>query len=207
MFSIKRIVILTMSLLGFMNMTAKQSYIFVATGVEEIEAMATIDALRRADIPVVAVAVDTTLLIKGATGQTIVADSLISDIDVSDADWLIVPGGVPGAPNLHASETVSDMLLAHYKKGGRIASICAGPAVVLAPLGILKGKKATCYPGLGDAINQNGGEYVREPVVKAPDLITSEGPGTTLPFAIEIIRETKGDTAADTTAASMLVTL
>lgn len=196
-----------MSLLGFMNMTAKQSYIFLAPGVEEIEAMATIDALRRADIPVVAVAVDTTLLIKGATGQTIVADSLISDIDVSDADWLIVPGGVPGAPNLHASETVSDMLLAHYKKGGRIASICAGPAVVLAPLGILKGKKATCYPGLGDAINQNGGEYVREQVVKAPDLITSEGPGTTLPFAIEIIRETKGDTAADATAASMLVTL
>lgn len=196
-----------MSLLGFMNMTAKQSYIFLAPGVEEIEAMATIDALRRADIPVVAVAVDTTLLIKGATGQTIVADSLISEIDVSDADWLIVPGGVPGAPNLHASETVSDMLLAHYKKGGRIASICAGPAVVLAPLGILRGKKATCYPGLGDTINQNGGEYVREPVVKAPDLITSEGPGTTLPFAIEIIRETKGDTAADTTAASMLVTL
>ena len=188
-------------------MKAKQSYIFLAPGVEEIEAMATIDAMRRAKIPVVAVAVDTTLQIKGATGQTIVADSLISEININDADWLIVPGGVPGAPNLHASGAVSRMLLEHFGKGGRIASICAGPAVVLAPLGILKGKKATCYPGLGDQINNNGGEYVKERVVVAPNLITSEGPGTTLPFAIEIIRQTKGDKVADDTAASMIITL
>lgn len=191
--------------ISFMTMKAKQSYIFLALGVEEIEAMATIDALRRADIPVVTVAVDTTLQIKGATGQTIVADSLISDIDITDADWLIVPGGVPGAPNLHASQAVSTLLKEHYAKGGRIASICAGPAVVLAPLGILNGKRATCYPGLGDQINSNGGEYVAEKVVSAENLITSEGPGTTLPFAIEIIRQTKGDKAADDTAASMLV--
>ena len=196
---------MAMSIIGFMSMEAKQSYIFLAPGVEEIEAMATIDALRRADIPVVAVAVDTVLEIKGATGQTIVADSLIADIDVSDADWLIVPGGVPGAPNLHASKAVNDMLLRHYEKGGRIASICAGPAVVLAPLGILKGKKATCYPGLGDAINSNGGEYVRQTVVTESNLITSEGPGTTLPFAIEIIRATKGDNAAEAVASGMLV--
>lgn len=189
------------------TMSAKQSYIFLAPGVEEIEAMATIDALRRADIPVVAVAVDSTREIKGATGQTIVADSLISEINIDDADWLIVPGGVPGAPNLHASKAVNNMLAAHNAKGGRIASICAGPAVVLAPLGILKGKKATCYPGLGEQINANGGEYVNEKVVSSPGLVTSEGPGTTLPFAIEIIRQTKGDKAADDTAASMIVSL
>lgn len=188
-----------------MTMKAKQSYIFLAPGVEEIEAMATIDALRRAEIPVVAVAVDTTLQIKGATGQTIVADSLISDIDISEADWLIVPGCVPGAPNLHDSKTVSEMLLEHFNNGGRIASICAGPAVVLAPLGILKGKKATCYPGLGEQINSNGGQYVKEKVVTATNLVTSEGPGTTLPFAIEIIRQTKGDKVADDTAASMII--
>lgn len=197
---------MAMTIIGFMTMTAKQSYIFLAPGVEEIEAMATIDALRRAEIPVVAVAVDTTLQIKGATGQTIVADSLISDIDISDADWLIVPGGVPGAPNLHGSKIVNQMLTSHFMKGGRIASICAGPAIVLAPLGILQGKKATCYPGLGKAINENGGIYVNEKVVKAPGLITSEGPGTTLSFAVEIIRETKGDKTADNTATSMIIT-
>lgn len=204
---VKRIAVLALLAICVMTMKAKQSYIFLAPGVEEIEAMATIDAMRRAEIPVVAVAVDTTLQIKGATGQTIVADSLISEININDADWLIVPGGVPGAPNLHASGAVSRMLLEHFGRGGRIASICAGPAVVLAPLGILKGKKATCYPGLGDQINNNGGEYVKERVVVAPNLITSEGPGTTLPFAIEIIRQTKGDKVADDTAASMIITL
>lgn len=202
---IKKIATVVALILSFTSMSAKQSYIFLAPGVEEIEAIATIDALRRAEIPVVAVAVDTTLQIKGATGQTIVADSLISDINISDADWLIVPGGVPGAPNLHASKVVGDMLTSHYNKGGRIASICAGPALVLAPLGILKGKKATCYPGLGDQINGNGGEYVNETVVALPGLITSEGPGTTLPFAIEIIRQTKGDKEADDIAKSMIV--
>lgn len=205
--SIRRIVTLALLIICVMTTEAKQSYIFLAPGVEEIEAMATIDALRRAEIPVTAVAVDTVLQIKGATGQTIVADSLISDIDISDADWLIVPGGVPGAPNLHSSKAVSEMLLEHFRKGGRIASICAGPAVVLAPLGILKGKKATCYPGLGEQINSNGGEYVAEKVVTVPNLITSEGPGTTLPFAIEIIRQTKGDKTAEDTAHSMIISL
>ncbi len=188
-------------------MAAKTSYIFLAPGVEEVEAVATVDALRRADIPVVTVAVDNDLQIKGATGQTLVADSLISEVDTSDADWLIVPGGDPGAQNLYANADVRAKITAHYAKGGRIASICAGPAVVLAPLGVLKGKKATCYPGLGDAINSNGGEYVKQVVVVEPGLITSEGPGTTLPFAIEVIRATKGDKAASDVASGMLVNL
>ncbi len=182
-----------------------QSYIFLAPGVEEVEATATIDALRRADIPVTVVAVGDNLQVKGATGQTLVADSLISEVNTGDADWLIIPGGDPGAQNLYANEDVRNMVTTHYLKNGRIASICAGPAVVLAPLGVLKGKKATCYPGLGDAINANGGEYVKQTVVVEPNLITSEGPGTTLPFAIEIIRATKGDAAAQSVASGMLV--
>ncbi len=186
-------------------MTAKTSYIFLAPGVEEVEATATVDALRRAQIDVVTVAVADDLQIKGATGQTLVADSLISDVDTGDADWLIIPGGDPGAQNLAASSAVNEKIMAHFNKHGRIASICAGPAVVLAPLGVLKGKQATCYPGLGDAINRNGGEYVEQTVVVAPALITSEGPGTTLPFAIEIIRATKGDKAAEAVASGMLV--
>ncbi len=192
-------------ILASMHMTAQTSYIFLAPGVEEVEATATIDALRRADIPVTTVAVSDNLLVKGATGQTLVADSLISDVNTDSADWLIIPGGDPGAQNLYANSSVRAKILAHYQKNGRIASICAGPAVVLAPLGVLKGKKATCYPGLGDAINSNGGEYVEQTVVIEPNLITSEGPGTTLPFAIEIIRATKGDQAAEAVASGMLV--
>ncbi len=190
---------------GSMFMNAQKSYIFLAPGVEEVEATATIDALRRAEIPVVTVAVSDNLQVKGATGQTLVADSLISEVNTEEADWLIVPGGDPGAQNLYANADVRNKLTAHYRKNGRIASICAGPAVVLAPLGILKNKKATCYPGLGDAINANGGEYVKQTVVIQPQLITSEGPGTTLPFAIEIIRATKGDQTAQSIASAMLV--
>lgn len=188
-----------------LSMTARTSYIFLAPGVEETEAVATIDALRRAGIPVVTVAVSDNLQIKGSTGQTIVADSLVSEVDTSDADWLIVPGGDPGAQNLYASREVCEMIVAHSARGGRIASICAGPAVVLAPLGVLKGKEATCYPGLGPQIDSNGGHYVGKEVVVEPGLITSEGPGTTLPFAIEIIRATKGDEAAGSVASGMLV--
>ncbi len=190
---------------GTMFMNAQTSYIFLAPGVEEVEATATVDALRRAEMTVVAVAVSDNLQIKGATGQTIVADSLISNVNTEDADWLIIPGGDPGAKNLFANSEVKDKIKSHFKKNGRIASICAGPAVVLAPLGVLKGKKATCYPGLGEAIDSNGGEYVEQTVVVEPNLITSEGPGTTLPFAIEIIRATKGDEAAEAVASGMLV--
>ncbi len=188
-----------------MCMKAKTSYIFLAPGVEEVEATATVDALRRASIDVVTVAVGDNLQIKGATGQTLVADSLISEINADDADWIIIPGGDPGAQNLAANSELKQIVLNHFRKNGRIASICAGPAVVLAPLGVLKGKKATCYPGLGDAINSNGGKYVEQTVVIEPGLITSEGPGTTLPFAIEIIRATKGNQVAESIETGMLV--
>ena len=188
-----------------MCMKAKTSYIFLAPGAEEVEATATVDALRRASIDVVTVAVGDNLQIKGATGQTLVADSLISEINADDADWIIIPGGDPGAQNLAANSELKQIVLNHFRKNGRIASICAGPAVVLAPLGVLKGKKATCYPGLGDAINSNGGKYVEQTVVIEPVLITSEGPGTTLPFAIEIIRATKGNQVAESIETGMLV--
>ncbi len=201
----KRVLTALLTVFSFYPMSAKNSYIFLAPGVEEVEATATIDALRRAGMPVVSVAVSHSNQVKGATGQILVADSLISDINTDDADWLIVPGGDPGAQNLFANDDVKAKILAHYERGGRIASICAGPAVVLAPLGVLKGKSATCYPGLGDAINSNGGRYIEQTVVVEPNLITSEGPGTTLPFAIAIIRATLGDTAAGSVASGMLV--
>ncbi len=202
---LKRALMALLTLLSFIPMTAKNSYIFLAPGVEEVEAVATIDALRRAGMPVVSVAVSDSLQIKGATGQILVADSLINEVNAQDADWIIVPGGDPGAQNLFANDRVKEIILSQYNKNGRIASICAGPAVVLAPLGVLKGKTATCYPGLGDAINSNGGQYVEQTVVVEPNLITSEGPGTTLPFALAIIKETLGETTADSVASGMLV--
>lgn len=170
-------------LLGFimsLTMKSQTSYIFLAPGFEEIEALATVDAMRRAGMKVVEVAVADTKSVTGATGQTVVADSLL------------------------ASPMVNEIIKKQAERGGKVAAICAGPAVVVAPTGILKGKKATCYPGLGEMIESNGGTYVKEPVVIDGNVITSEGPGTTLKFAKAIIRASLGQQKADETLSSML---
>lgn len=186
------------------NMKSQTSYIFLAPGFEEIEALATVDAMRRAGMKIVEVSVTDTKHVTGATGQTVVADSLLTDIDPTDAEWIIIPGGQPGADTLHSSQKVNEIIKNQYERGGKIAAICAGPAVVVAPTGILKGKKATCYPGLGNMIESEGGTYVKEPVVIDGNIITSEGPGTTLMFAKAIISASGGKEKADETLSSML---
>ncbi len=186
------------------NMKSQTSYIFLAPGFEEIEALATVDAMRRAGMKIVEVSVTDTKHVIGATGQTVVADSLSTDIDPTDAEWIIIPGGQPGADNLHSSHKVNEIIKNQYERGGKIAAICAGAAVVVAPTGILKGKKATCYPGLGNMIESEGGTYVKEPVVIDGNIITSEGPGTTLMFAKAIISASVGKEKADETLSSML---
>lgn len=186
------------------NMKSQTSYIFLVPGFEEIEALATVDAMRRAGMKIVEVSVTDTKHVTGATGQTVVADSLLTDIDPTDAEWIIIPGGQPGADNLHSSQKVNEIIKNQYERGGKIAAICAGPAVVVAPTGILKGKKATCYPGLGNMIESEGGTYVKEPVVIDGNIITSEGPGTTLMFAKAIISASVGKEKADETLSSML---
>ncbi len=196
---------LAAALLISFNMDAKKSYIFYADGVEEVEAVATVDALRRGGLEVVTVSIEETPVVTGATGQKLVADSLITQIDPTGAEWIIIPGGVPGAPNLHANERVNEIIKQQWAAGGKVAGICAGPAVVLAPTGILKGMKATCYPGLEKDLEDAGATYVKQPVVVDGRLITSEGPGTTLQFAGAIIEATKGAQAATETMDSMLV--
>lgn len=184
---------------------AKTSYIFLPDGVEEVEAVSTIDALRRAGMDVVSVAIGDGNIITGATGQGLVADSLISEIDFTDANWLIIPGGMPGAPNLHASQKVNEVIVNHWNNGGNIAAICAGPAVVLAPLGILKDMVATCFPGSEKSLTDAGATYEKSPVVVDGHLITSEGPGTTMEFAKAIIASEMGRKKADEVLSAMLV--
>ena len=169
-------------------MRSQTSYIFLAPGFEEIEALATVDAMRRAGLNVVEVAVGDSKTVTGATGQTVVADALLDDIDPVDAEWIIIPGGQPGADNLHASAKVNEIIKRQNERGGKIAAICAGPAVVVAPTGVLKGKRATCYPGLGKMIESQGA-----------------GPGTTLAFAKAIISASRGEKTAEKTLSSMLV--
>ncbi|MDE5837843.1 MAG: DJ-1/PfpI family protein, partial [Paramuribaculum sp.] len=127
----------------------KHSFIFLAPGFEEIEALATVDVLRRAEMTVTTVAVTAgSKTVEGAHGVKVEADIHINDADLANAEWLICPGGMPGAANLAANKKVSAALTDQFKKGGKIAAICASPAIVLEPLGILAGREATCYPGM-----------------------------------------------------------
>lgn len=182
----------------------KKSYLFLADGFEEIEALATVDVLRRSGMTVNTVAIAPDGKAVGANGIKVTADTTIDHIALDrDTDWLICPGGMPGASNLAACEPLCEMLRRHHASGGRIASICASPAVVLAPLGILEGRRATCYPGFETMVTD--AEMTGEPVVALDTLITANGPGNTIPFALAIVAVSRGADVAADVAAGMMV--
>ena len=124
---------------------AKKAVILLATGFEEIEAVTMIDILRRAGIDVVIAGIES-LSVTGSHGITVSADKKLSDLK-RDFDAAILPGGMPGAMHLHNSGEVNDFIKDMNAKGVLIAGICAAPSVVMAPIGLLDNKTATCYPG------------------------------------------------------------
>ncbi len=172
------------------------SYLFLATGFEEIEALATVDVMRRAGMHVVTVSIGDELKVTGAHGIAAVADTMLADVDFTQAEWLILPGGMPGATNLAACAPLCDALKAHAAKGGKIAAICASPAVVLAPLGLLAGKEATCYPGFEAVCSTHGAIIRDEAVIALPSLVTANGPAAAMAFALSIVANTLGASVA-----------
>ncbi|WP_290143733.1 DJ-1 family glyoxalase III [Paramuribaculum intestinale] len=167
--------------------------------------MATVDVMRRAGMEVLTVAInpENSEKVCGAHGVVVVADLLPEDADFTDVEWLICPGGMPGAQNLADSRIVTEALRAHAAKGGKIAAICASPALVLAPLGILDGREATCYPGMQPESDKI---VMRDaPVVALDNLITGNGPASTLAFALAIVRRSCGDAVAQQIGSGMLV--
>lgn len=184
-----------------------KSYVFLATGFEEIEAVTPVDVLRRAGMEVITVSVSENRNVTGAHGVTYVADVLMSETDFSDAQWLILPGGLPGATNLYDTPALRELLVKHAAAGGHVAAICASPAVVLAPLGLLDGKAATAYPGFEDALKAHGADARQAQAVVADNIITGNGPASSLPFALAIVAATCGEEKAREVAAGMLYSL
>ncbi|MCM1163685.1 MAG: DJ-1/PfpI family protein [Muribaculaceae bacterium] len=164
------------------------TYVFLAPGFEEIEAIAPVDLMRRAGIDVMTVAVGESRHVTGAHGITVEADLLIDDEDMGNADLLVAPGGMPGAKNLAASPEVCQLFKTQAEQGRLVAAICAAPAVLLAHIGILKGLKATCYPGFDDDLRAGGATYVTdERVVRDGNIITSNGPSSALQFGLALV--------------------
>ena len=181
----------------------KESFVFLAAGFEEIEALTVIDVLRRAGMNVLTVSITSALQVKGAHGVTVTADVLFDNTMFSEPAWLILPGGMPGATNLYEFGPLQGLLKNQAEsKSGRIGAICAAPAVVLGQLGLLKGEKATCYPGFQDLIE--GAEVVDEPVVVSNKFVLGNGPANALPWALSIVKEALGIEAAAKVASGML---
>jgi 4-methyl-5(b-hydroxyethyl)-thiazole monophosphate biosynthesis len=174
----------------------KKVLVFLADGFEEVEAVTPIDYLRRAGIAVLIAAIGKEKAVKGAHGISFTADTTIAELKKkgsfnSDAwDGVFVPGGMPGASNLAACKDAGTFYKDMSAAGKLTAAICASPAVFLAPLGLLAGKRFTCYPGAEGQVK--GGSWSGDPVVVDGNLITSRAPGTAAAFALALIEKLTG---------------
>lgn len=167
----------------------KDSFIFLAEGFEEIEAITVIDLMRRAGLPVKTVSITTALQVTGAHGVTVNTDVIFDNTLFKDAEWLILPGGMPGATNLFNFGPLQGLLKTQLEsENGRIAAICASPAVVLGQLGLLKGEQATCYPGFENLLD--GAKVIDAPVVVSGKFVLGNGPANAMIWALSIISET-----------------
>ena len=176
-------------------------YVFLADGFEDIEALTVVDLMRRTEITVEMISIKDTKEVVTAHGIHILADRVFAEVDFSDADMLVLPGGMPGTTNLGAYEPLTNLLKAFYEKGGKIAAICAAPSV-FAQLGLLEGKKATAYPCFMDQLA--GAQAVEEKVVKDGNVTTSRGPGTAMDFALSLIEELIGKEKTQELAESLV---
>lgn len=181
----------------------KDSFVFLAAGFEEIEALTVIDVMRRAGMNVQTVSITSALQVKGAHGVTVNADLLYDNTLFKDPEWLVLPGGMPGATNLYEFAPLQGLLRSQAEsEHGRIAAICASPAVVLGQLGLLKGERVTCYPGFEQLIV--GGEIVDEPVVVSNKFVLGNGPAYALPWALTLVMEARGREVSANVASGML---
>lgn len=178
----------------------KTIFIFLTTGFEDIEAIATIDILRRAELNVKSVSLTDSKQVMSSHQILVTADLMFDQVDFSEAELLILPGGTT---RFNEHENMKKELLAFANKGEKVAAICASP-MVLGGLGLLDGKKATCYPGfeqyLKDATLQTD-----KSVVVDGNITTGRGPGLTIDFALNLVEQLAGEEKRDTVAAGLLV--
>lgn len=157
-------------------------YLFLANGFEEIEAIATVDIIKRAGLKITTVGVGGSEII-GAHNIPVKSDICETELDFNDINMVILPGGMPGTTNLAKSEVVKDALIYCNANDKYISAICAAPSV-LGKYGLLKNKNFTCYPGCEDGID---GNYTKEKVTVDGKIITGIGPGATFDFAFKIV--------------------
>lgn len=176
-------------------------YAFLAEGFEETEAIGVIGALRRTEIEVKIVGVDS-LDVKGTHGIIVRADMLLKDLEsIGKDDIIFLPGGVKGVMNLQKSAKLESMFKSHYAEGGIVSAICAGPSI-LDNWGVA-GKSITLYPTWKDRIPNN--RKVDAQAVADGNVITGEGVGAVFEFSLKIVEKLLGAKRSDDLRAEMLV--
>eukprot|EP00890_Picochlorum_soloecismus_P000185 jgi/Picsp_1/1167/NSC_04648-R1_dj-1 family protein len=173
-----------------MGSASKKVLVPIADGSEEMEAVIVIDVLRRAGADVIVASTGPGTEVKCSRGVKIVADKLIQDCS-EDYDLVVLPGGMPGAENLRDSEPLVAILKSQKVQSKPLAAICASPAVVFEPQGLLDGLKATSHPAFSDKLTNQ--DAVLERVVADGSMITSRGPGTAFEFALALVKMLYGD--------------
>ena len=168
----------------------KTYFVFLADGFEEVEALTPVDVLRRAGLSVKTVSVMPSRAVNGAHGVPVVADLLFEEVQKDEAEMLILPGGMPGATNLDAHDGLSRLIYDFAEKSQPLAAICAAP-LVYGKRGLLKGRKATCYPGFEQFLE--GAEYTAALVEEDGNFVTGKGPGAAMEFAFAIVRRACGE--------------
>lgn len=168
--------------------------LFLAEGFEEVEALTTVDYLRRMNIEVDMVSINRNRIIKGAHDIEVITNISIEEIDIDNYDGVVLPGGMPGASNLRDNEKVIEIIKLLNEKNKLIAAICAAP-IVLAKADIINGKNITSYLGFEEELIS--GNYINQAVVVDGNIITSRGPAYAVDFAIEIVRYLLDDENAE----------
>lgn len=180
----------------------KNIAVHLAEGFEEIEAISIIDVLRQADFKVEIVSVSGNFVVTGSHNIKVMADSLFENIDYDLIDMIVLPGGMPGSKNLNNHEGLKKQIMDFHENGKPLGAICAAP-LVFGNLGILKGKKATCYPGFEDELI--GTKSTGRSVEQAGTIITGKGAGVAIHFALKIVQMLKGKELADELAKKLIV--
>lgn len=178
----------------------KTIFVFLTTGFEEIEALGTIDVLRRAELEVKSVSLTDSKQVIASHLVPVTADLMFDQVDFSQAQMLVIPGGTT---KFNDHENFKKEVLAFANKGEKVAAICASP-MVLGGLGLLKGKRATCYPGFEKYLEGAILETDKAVVVDG-NITTGRGPGLTIDFALSLVEQLAGKEKRDAVAAGLLV--
>ena len=177
-------------------------YVLLAEGFEEVEALTPVDLLRRAGVETRLVGV-TGETFCGARGIRVVTDLSMDDIDLAQADMIVLPGGMPGTTNLYADKRVTSAVRAMYDAEKYVAAICAAPSVILGGMGLLKGRRATCYPGC--ETQMPGTEYTPVQAQQDGKLITGQAPGASFAFGLKLLAALRGEQTAADVAEGMVI--